>query len=137
MRSELLRKRFVTGVRCMIPVMLFLSLMACAGNPPPTIVTPQGMAAWVAAPIAEKVNELMDTAIVADANSGLPRNTVRAIITFCVEADKVLKDIPTGWQVTVQNLWFRLKDNEYVKPYLTSTVIKAVVAAVDALIGGV
>lgn len=111
-------------------VALALSLPACA--PPPTIVTQQGQIAYKADQVVVRINELMNAAIAANAANALPTDTTRTIVSFCVEADKVLAVTPNGWQQTLTLAWQSAKAK---LPKIDNPSIVAAMGAVDVVIG--
>jgi hypothetical protein len=112
---------------------LMLPTAGCAPKAAP-IVTPQGQTAYTADQIVIRVNELQAAAIQAEANGGLPTNTTRVIVQFCVSADKTLAATPSGWGATVAKAWNEAKANPALKPYLTNGYISAAVALVDGVL---
>ena len=123
-------KRFLLFL--LLPLLL-VGLAGCAPKNAP-IVTPQGQTAYTADQIVIRVNELQATAIQAEANGGLPTNTTRVIVQFCVSADKTLAATPSGWGVTVAKAWDEAKANPALKPYLSNGYIAAAVALVDGVL---
>ena len=117
-----------------LPIVLLAVLlgssMACA--PPPTIVTPQGQVAYKADQVVVRVNELMNAAIAANAANTLPTDTTRTIVSFCVDADKVLAATPNGWQTTLTLAWRTTKAK---LPKIDNPAIVAAMGAVDVVIG--
>ena len=115
-------------MRRVVLLLAFLSVPACV-HQPPTIITPQGHVAFTADQIVQRVNELQNAAIAAEANQALPTKTARLIVTFCVDADKTLAATPQGWQKTVATAWAQVKSDVGVIPNAT---IAAAMNAVDA-----
>jgi hypothetical protein len=105
----------------------------CASKIPPTVVTPQGKAAYTADQVVIRVNELQNAAIQAEASHALPTSTTRIIVTFCVAADKTLATVPAGWQQTIATAWAQAKQQIPAKD-LSNTVIAAAVAGIDVVI---
>jgi hypothetical protein len=108
-------------------------LVGCASKIPPTVVTPQGKAAYTADQVVIRVNELQNAAIQAEASGALPTSTTRVIVTFCVAADKTLATVPNGWQQTIATAWTQAKQQIPAKD-LANTVISAAVAGIDVVI---
>ena len=108
---------------------------ACV-HQPPTIVTPQGQRAYSADLIVQRVNELERAAIDANANKALPLETARAIVTFCVEADKTLATAPAGWPTVLSTAWAKTKAQiGTVSNPVVSVALNAVDVALAALGG--
>lgn len=107
-------------------LVLLLALPAC--HVPTTIVTPQGKVAYSADQITVRVNELENAAIQANSTGGLPVATTRTIVTFCVQADAILKVTPAGWQASVAALWTQAKKD---LPATTNVAVSAALNAVD------
>lgn len=117
------------AVKVLLPLLLLPMLWGC--TPKPVNLTPEAGKAWTADQVVIRVNRLMDAAISAE-SQGLPRNTVRRIVTFCVEADQTLAAVPDGWGPTVLAAWTQAKADPDLKPYLANLYISAAVALVDA-----
>jgi hypothetical protein len=113
-------------MRSLLPYVLVLGLCS-ACHAPVTITTPQGQTAYKADQVVVRVNELMNTAIQANAGNALPTDTTRTIVEFCVGADKTLAAAPAGWQASVQAAWLA------TKPKLAGITNPAVVAAMSAV----
>lgn len=120
-------------MKCLI-LTLCLLVVTPACSPPVTIVTPAGKVAYSADLIVIRVNELMNAAIAAQANGGLPTNTARTIVQFCVSADQTLAATPAGWQATLLQGWTSAKAQ---LPTISNPTILALMGAVDVAIGGV
>lgn len=105
---------------------LLVSAVGCQ-HVPPTVTTTAGRTAFTADQIVQRVNELEKAAIAAEANGSLPTATTRAIVTFCVDADKTLAVTPQGWQKTVQTTWLQLRAAiGFVSNQTISTLMNAV-----------
>lgn len=106
-------------------------VVGCASKPI-TITTPAGATAFTADQAVIRVNELMNTAIQANATGAMDTPTTRMIVTFAVDADTVLAKTPAGWQATVKAAW------AITKPKIPATdkTIMLAIAAADAAIGG-
>ncbi len=94
---------------------------------PPTVTTQAGQTAFTADQIVLRVNELERAAIAGEANGSIPTATARAIVTFCVDADKTLAVTPQGWQKTVQTAWLALRTQiGFVSNQTIATLMNAV-----------
>lgn len=113
-------------------VLMSLSVSAC--HAPVTIVTPQGQTAYTADQIVVRVNELMNAAIAANASNALPTATTRTIVTFAVDADKVLASTPAGWPATLAVSWAAAKAQIGA---VNNPAIVAAMSAVDVVIGAI
>lgn len=109
---------------------VILSFTAC--TTPVTIVTPQGKIAYTANEVLKRVQELQQVAIAVDAtpNNGIPKDVFRVIITFTVEAAKVLDATPAGWGTTLAVAWSNAKGKIPLR-YLTDPRIQTAILAVD------
>src|SRR5690349_17283442 len=87
-----------------IIVALSLSVPACS-HTPPTVTTAEGQRAYHADQVVIRVNELQNAAIQAEATGGLPTDTTRTIVQFCVMANKTLATAPLGWPQTLLTAW--------------------------------
>jgi hypothetical protein len=111
------------------PLLLLLSLTSACAKAPPNL-SPGDVKIYTADQVVVRVNRLMETAITAEAQ-GLPRNAVRRIVRFCVEADQTLASVPDGWGATIWAAWIQAKSDPDLKPYLQTVYISAVVSLVD------
>lgn len=109
-----------------------LTFSAC--HAPVTITTPQGHAAYTADQIVVRVNELQNAAIAANQQQALPLATTRAIVEFCVGADKTLAALPSGWQASLLAAWTSTKAS---LPPTSNVAISSALALVEAAIQGV
>jgi hypothetical protein len=116
------------SVASLLVAMFFTLGLGCAKAPPN--LSPADTKIYTADQVVVRVNRLMETAISAEAQ-GLPRNTVRRIVTFCVEADQTLAAVPDGWGPTVWRAWSLAKDDPDLKPYLQNIYISAMASLVD------
>ncbi len=119
-------KAFILALTLLAPV-----VAASNCTPPPTIVTPQGKTAYTADQIAIRVNELEAAAIQANATGGLPVATTRIVVKFTVSADKILKDVPSGWQTAVATAWTQTKQQ---LAGVTNPNVVAAISAVDLVL---
>ena len=115
-------------MRSVLLVCVLLSATACVHRPP-TITTPQGNVAFTADQIVQRVNELQNAAISAEANHAIPTATARLIVTFAVDANKTLAATPDGWQKTVSTAWQQAKGSIGA---ITNPTVAAAMNAVDA-----
>lgn len=107
---------------------LMLALAPACAHPPPTVTTQAGQIAFTADQIVQRVNELQNAAISAEASKDdLQTSTARLIVTFCVEADKTLQTTPAGWQATVLKAW------SLAKGQIGSVANPAIAAALSAV----
>lgn len=106
---------------------LTLALAPACAHPPPTVTTQAGKIAFTADQIVQRVNELQNAAISAEASKDLQTSTARLIVTFCVEADKMLQTTPAGWQATVLKAW------SLAKGQIGSVANPAIAAALSAV----
>ena len=120
-----------------IVLVLLVFTLGCAHTVPPGL-TPAQQTQYVATVNADqtvvRVNELMNITILAESNGGISTPAARVVVQFCVDADTILKNIPSGWQITVTSLWMTMKANPLVKPFLSNTYIAVAVTLVDAAI---
>lgn len=115
--------------------LFFVLLLACSTvtcSPPKTIQTAQGKTAYSADQVAVRVNELENTAIQANAGGGLPVQTTRTIVDFCVTADQTLAQTPSGWLASVTMLWQATKAR---LPPVSNPALVAAMSAVDVVLG--
>ncbi len=112
----------------MKPLLLCLALLSLPACAPKTITDPQARVAYTASQIVQRVNELQNAAISANAGGALSLPATRLIVLFCVQADKALKDVPSGWQLTVQHSWADLKRQ---LPTITDRTIIGILNTVD------
>lgn len=123
------------GVPKVAALLLLCVLGASAAcHAPVTIVTPQGQTAYTADQIVVRVNELMNAAIAANASNALPTATTRTIVTFAVDADKVLASTPAGWPATLAVSWAAAKAQIGA---VNNPAIVAAMSAVDVVIGAI
>ena len=119
-------------------ILVLLSLVGCAPRTLPPNLTPTQQTQYIAAVTSDqtvtRVNELMNVVITAESNGGISTPAARVIVKFCVDADTVLKEVPSGWQITVAKLWLTVKANPIVKPFLSNVYISVAVSLVDAAI---
>lgn len=118
-------------IRRYIALLLVLALAGC--NAPASIKTPAGRTAYTADQIVLRVGELQGAAIQAEQTGGLPATIARPIVETTVALNKILRDTPSGWQVTVQHAWADLKP-KIPAQYRDSPALAAVWAAVDIAI---
>jgi hypothetical protein len=87
--------------RAILPfvVLTTLALTACA--PPPTVQTEPGKRAWQAGQVLQRVEELQEAAIQAEASGAIPTATARVIVKFSVAAAQTCKAYPQGWEQTL------------------------------------
>lgn len=112
--------------------LLFVLLLATAAcHPPVSIQTPAGKAAYTADQIVTRINELENAAIQANSTGGLPTETTRVIVEFCVSADATLKTTPQGWQAAVSTAWAQAKGK---LPAISNPAVAAAIASVDVLL---
>ncbi len=119
--------------------LLFVLLLAgplTGCHAPVTITTPQGHAAYTADQVVVRVNELQNAAIAANAATppALSTTTTRVIVQFAVATDTTLAQVPAGWQATVRTAWATAKAQ---LTGITNPLITALMAAVDAVLGGI
>ena len=84
----------------------------------------------------QRVNELENAAIQAQAAGAIPLATTRVIVQFCVAADQTLAATPTGWQATVKAAWASAKAQ---LPPISNVALAAAVSGIDvalAALGG-
>lgn len=108
--------------------------LGCVKAPPN--LSPQGSTAFTADQVTLRVNELMNTAIAANA-AGVPEATTdltRVIVQYCTDANAVLATTPNGWLTTLQTSWV------LAEPKLTSvppnSALGLAIAAADLVLGG-
>lgn len=112
-------------------LVLTLALAPACVHPPPTVTTQAGKTAFTADQIVQRVNELQNATIAAEASKDLPTPTARVIVTFCVDADKTLQTTPAGWQATVLHAWGLAKGQ--IGP-VANPAIAAALSAADVAI---
>ncbi len=120
--------------RSLIFVALLVLSSACVSTPPN--LTPAAQVAFQADQVVLKVNALENAAIAAQANGSISLDTARAIVTFCVGADTVLKAAPLGWQQTILRAWNATKSVIPTKDPTVASLILAVDVALPMLVGG-
>jgi hypothetical protein len=109
-------------------LILCLALVPVACTPPTTIVTAPGKIAFSAEQVTIRVAELQNAATTANKAGGLDDAQTKILVTYTIEAARVLKATPTGWQATVVALW------KEAAPKITTTNT-AVQFAITALTG--
>ncbi len=114
--------------------LLVLSSAACVKTPPN--LTPAAQVAFQADQVVLKINALENAAIAAAVNGSISTDTARVIVTFCVDADKILKVAPLGWQQTVLTAWNTAKGQIPTKDPTVASLILAVDVALPLLVGG-
>lgn len=105
------------------------TLPAC--HAPVTVVTPEGKAAFRAHQVVLCLNDLQAAVIQAEETGGLPRSTAKTILTFTVAANRVLKEIPDGWEQTVMTLWVEARKQI---PTSTNALVTAALNSVDVVL---
>ncbi len=108
-----------------------LALPAC--QRPVTIVTPQGQIAYTADQIVLRVSELQNLAVHLNTSGVLDIGTTRTIMQWSINAATVLKTLPNGWRVTLQQSWIVAK----MEIKTTNPAVQSAMAAVDAVLGGI
>ena len=118
---------------CCVLSVLTLGPANCA---PKTVVTPQGQAAYTADQVAQVIAALQNSAIQANKQAILPDVQAIQIVSACVDIEKTLQKVPTGWQATVRAAWTALKGK--LSPNASQTLQTAITAVDVALasIGG-
>lgn len=116
--------------RAVLPVILALALVACAGNPTATL-SPAGQTAYTADQIVIRVNELQAAAIQAEAAGALPTATTRQIVKFAIAANEVLGTTPEGWPATITTAWLAMRA---ALPPITNPAVAAALAGVEAVL---
>ncbi len=109
------------------------ALVSGCASAPPTVITPQGKAAYIADAVVIRVNELQAAAIQANATGGLSTATTAQIVQWTVQADTVLKSAQAGWQKALVQSWGVLK-GQIPAADLKNPLIVVALNAVDALI---
>ena len=94
--------------RSLWPIIFSLSVLALAltvACPPPSLVTPEGKAAYVADQVVLRVEALQGAAIMANATMqpgtttpALTTDQTRKVVQFCVTAETMLKEVKSGWE---------------------------------------
>lgn len=80
----------------------------CAPKNAPDL-TPSAKAAYTATQVIERLQNLQNAAIQAEAQKQLDTPTTRIIVTFTRDTTRVLKETPAGWQATVLKAWDQVK----------------------------
>ena len=107
-------------------------LPAC--NPPVTVVTPAGQAAYTANEVLRRVERLQDAALAAHKNGTLPLDTTRAVVFATVNIAEIADAATQGWQALARQAWTQAKnDLAVLRPGGELAVAAAVV---DELLGG-
>ncbi len=109
------------------------ALVSGCASAPPTVITPQGRAAYAADAVVIRVNELQAAAIQANATGGLTTATTAQIVQWTVQADTVLKAAKDGWKAALVQSWGVLK-GQIPAADLKNPLIVVALNAVDALI---
>ena len=89
------------AVKAILPFVLATTLALTACAPPPTVQTEPGKRAWQAGQVLQRVEELQETAIQAEASGGLPTAQARVIVRFTVAAAETCRTYPQGWEATL------------------------------------
>lgn len=84
--------------KAVIPFVVATTLAMTACAPPPTIQTEPGKRAWQANQVLQRVEELQETAIQAEASGALPTATAKVIVQFTVTAAKTCQAYQQGWE---------------------------------------
>jgi hypothetical protein len=115
---------------------LLIPILLLACHPPAGVVTEPGKTAFTANEVVLRVNRVMDLAIQLEADKTMPTATAKVIISFCVDADRVLAETPAGWKATVKASWTATKANPIVAPYLAkmTTAVKALDAVLESVL---
>jgi hypothetical protein len=113
-----------------VALIVAVIFLATACHAPVTITTPQGKVVYTANEVAKRVEVLQATAIKAEAATTIPTDVARIIITFTVDAAKVLQATPAGWGTTVAVAWAEAKKQLQLK-WLNDPSISLAVLAVD------
>lgn len=106
-----------------------VSVTSCA---PKSIQTPAGRAAYSADQVVLRIGELQTATIDANRGGALSDAIAIKVVRFCVDANKTLKAVPSGWQPTVATAYHQLRaeltdrDRQSIALYI---------AALDALLG--
>ena len=122
--------------KCVIALVAVIGISAC--NRPVSIVTPEGKRAWVALQTVERLGELQQAAITANAltidrKPALPTDVTRVIVGYCVSAVRVAQQMPGGWAKTVIQGWAEAK-TKIPPQYLSSPYIQAAVTLFEAIL---
>lgn len=80
----------------------------CAPKNNPNL-SPSGKAAYTADQVVTRLASLNTAAQQAEKAGQLDRNTTRAIVKFCGDSARVLKEAPNGWYPAVSKAWDQLK----------------------------
>jgi len=129
--SPLQRRKLLIAIEASALSMLLF--MAACVHAPSSITTPQGQAAYTADQVVQRVNELENAAIQAEASKALPTNITRIIVQFCVSADMTLKTTPAGWQQTVSVAWKQAKA-QIPASVLANPAWSATISGVDVVL---
>lgn len=108
-----------------------VTLHACTR--PVTIVTPEGQRAYAADQIVLRVGELQNVAIQMNTSGILDINTTRTIMNWSINAATILKTLPSGWRLTLQQSWIVAK----MEIHTTNSAVQSAMAAIDAVLGGI
>ena len=118
----------------LLPLALcIIALTGLCACPPPSVQTPAGKTAYTADQVVLRIGELQAAAIDANAAGELSTATTRRVVQFTVDAAKILKASPDGWQTTVGPAYVGMKNQltpaecERLGPYL---------GILDAILGG-
>lgn len=115
-----------------VAVLGVVALVSPACVHPPATLSPAGQTAFTADQVVLRVNELENAAMDASAKSLITVPQARVIVAFCVDADKTLKVLPSGWRVSLQQAWTLAK----VKISLPAgSAVAGAVTAVDLVLG--
>ena len=84
--------------------------LTCIACPPPSVQTTAGKIAYTADQVVLRIGELQTAAIDANAAGKLSTEKTRLVVQFTVDAGKILKASPDGWQATVGPAYLGMKN---------------------------
>lgn len=132
MKTLLLRTKALVPA---IPLLVLLGgphiLTASGCAPKSANLDPVSQKVYTANEIVERLINLQNAAIQAHAQKQIDTNTARIIVLFTVDAARVLKETPGGWQPQVSAAWSAVKRDV---PAASVPQLQVYWVAIDAVI---
>ena len=120
-------------MRRLLLALVLAASAACATVPASIQNNPAAVTAFKADQVVQRISELQNAAIQANATGGLDTVTTRAIVTFTVDAAKTAKATPAGWTATLVTAWDAFKASVPIPA--NNVALQTALAAVDAILG--
>ena len=115
-----------------IPI-LFVLVMSSTFCAPKTIISAPDKAVWYANQVAVRINELSKTIIHLNAQGQISDNDTRVFGTWATVALTTLRDVPAGWEKTVQTGW-NVAKNKLPINVKTNPTVTIVITVLDSLL---